>query len=271
MTSPVDLIARCGLPQHEGQRLLVVASGRSKEQLLGVTELPAATLVAFDRLVVRRKRGEPLQYLEGTVQFGPLELKSDRRALIPRPETEQLWERVVARVRNEPPRVVVDLCTGSGNLALALKHEFAAAGVWAVDLSSEAISLARENGTLTELDVHWLEGDLFQPLPDGLRGRVDVIVSNPPYVAVEDFCTLPIDVRDHEPAGALVPGRYGDEALMEIAAGAADWLRPGGLIACEIGERQGARVHDLFVAFDPEVKKDLSGRDRFVFGRKPVG
>jgi release factor glutamine methyltransferase len=271
VTSPADLVARCGLPRHEAERLLVVASGRSKEHLLGVTGLPAATLVAFDRLVVRRKRGEPLQYLEGTVQFGPLELHTDPRALIPRPETEQLWERVVARVRSEPPDVVVDLCTGSGNLALALKHEFAAADVWAVDLSSEAISLARENGILTELEVHWLEGDLFLPLPDRLRGRVDVIVSNPPYVAVEDFYTLPIDVRDHEPAGALVPGRYGDEALMEIAAGAADWLRPGGLLACEIGERQGVRVHDLFVAFDPEVEKDLAGRDRFVFGHKPVG
>jgi release factor glutamine methyltransferase len=89
-------------------------------------------------------------------------------------------------------------------------------------------------------------------------------------VAVAEFCDLPVDVRDHEPAGALVPGRYGDEALMAIAGEVEEWLRPGGLVACEIGEQQGDRVRDLFSALEPIVERDLSGRDRFVFGRRTL-
>ena len=271
MASPRELVAAAGLPDHEAERLLVAASGLTRVELVTVAEVSPDTTVNFHRLVARRVAGEPLQYLEGTVQFGPLELLADPRALIPRPETEQLWERVVARVGEEPPAVIVDLCTGSGNLALALKHSFAGAIVWATELSPRALSLAMENGQRTGLQVNWLEGDLFSPLPADLRGRLDLVVSNPPYVAEAEVDALPDDVRDHEPRAALVAGERGDEVLARIATEAASWLAPGGRIVLEIGETQGRRAAELFGRYDMVIEQDLSGRDRFGFGRLRLG
>ena len=271
MASPGELVASTDLPGHEAERLLVIASGLSRAKLVTVAELSPDATATFRELVARRAAGEPLQYLEGTVQFGPLELLSDPRALIPRPETEQLWEKVVAWVEDEPPTVIVDLCTGSGNLALAFQHTFRSAQVWATDLSPRALSLARENGARTGLQVNWLEGDLFSPLPEGLLGRVDLIVSNPPYVAAAEVAALPDDVRDHEPRSALVAGDRGDEVLAAIAVEAVHWLSPGGRIALEIGERQGRQTLELLSRYDPHVEQDLAGKDRFGFGSLRLG
>ena len=271
MASPRELVAAVNLPEHEADRLLIAASGLSRAQLVTVGELSPEAQATFLELGARRTAGEPLQYLEGTVEFGPVELVADPRALIPRPETEQLWEKVVARVGDEPPTVIVDLCTGSGNLALALKHSFRDASVWGTDVSAEALSLAKENGVRTGLQVNWLEGDLFTPLPADLQGRVDFIVSNPPYVAAAEVSNLPGDVRDHEPRTALVAGERGDEVLTEIAADAVRWLSPGGRIALEIGESQGPRVTEIFSRYGMCIEQDLAGRDRFGFGRLRLG
>ena len=184
---------------------------------------------------------------------------------IPRPETERLWERVVELIGNDAPGVIVDVCTGSGNLALGLKHTYPRAAVFGVDISVDALALAVENAEKTGLDVTWLHGDLFAPLPQELRGEVDLVVSNPPYVAAGAFDSLPEEIRDHEPLGALIAGPAGDETLARIAREAARWVRPGGLIACEIGADQGERAQRLFSAFDVRVEQDLSARDRFVF------
>lgn len=271
MVSASELVRRSGLSRHEAERLLVVASGLTRAELLSSAALDDAAVARFHGLAARRKAGTPLQYLEGTVQFGPLELLVDERALVPRPETERLWERVVELVRDDPPQVIVDLCTGSGNLALALKDTFPGAAVYGTDVSPDALALAQENATHTGLDVTWLLGDLFAPLPGDLRGAVDLIASNPPYVAAGDADSLPVDVRDHEPELALFAGPSGDEVLARIAAEAQEWLAPGGLVACEIGEQQGARATELFAAFDPVVEADLTGRDRYVFGRHRIG
>jgi release factor glutamine methyltransferase len=271
MASPRELVRSADLPEHEAERLLVVASGLSRAQLVTVAELSPEATRTFRDLVVRRIGGEPLQYLEGTVQFGPVELLADSRALIPRPETEQLWERIVAEAGAEPPATIVDLCTGSGNLALALKHTFRSASVWATDSSARALSLARDNGARTALQVNWLEGDLFAPLPEDLRGRIDLIVGNPPYLAAEEVAALPDDVRHHEPRAALVAGERGDEVLAAIACEAAHWLTPGGRVALEIGETQGRRTAELFSRYDLQIEQDLSGKDRFGFGRLRLG
>jgi len=271
MATAGELVRRSAVPVHEAERLLAVASGLTRAQLVIGRDLPGDVVERFDDLVAERRSGTPLQYLEGTVHFGPLELLTDRRALIPRPETERLWERVVEVVGEATPAVVVDICTGSGNLALALKYTFPEAAVYGTDVSRDALSLAAANGEHTGLDVTWVEGDLFATLPDSIRGGVDVIVGNPPYVAAPDYDGLPVDVRDHEPIGALVAGPGGDEVLARIAAEAGEWLAPGGLLACEIGADQGARAAELFAAFDPFVERDLAGRDRFVLGRSQVG
>ncbi len=210
-----------------------------------------------------------MQYLEGEVRFGPVDLCVDHRALIPRPETERVWEEAVLSLREAGPgTVIVDIGTGTGALALALKHSFPAAQVLATDISADALALAADNAARTGLEVTLLEGDLFEALPPRLQGRVDLIVSNPPYVAADEFSTLPVEVRDHEPRDALVAGPRGTEVLQQIADEAYWWLGIGGWVICEIGESQGAAAADIFSAFDREVRPDLAGRDRILVGRK---
>ncbi len=239
------------LPPHELRRL-TEAADRSGRPL--------------DELISARLGGEPLQYLEGTAAFGPLNLLVDRRVLIPRPETEQLWE--LARTLVDDPAVIVDVGTGSGALALALKRSFPSARVLATDISGEAATVASDNAIRTGLDIEVLTGDLFDPLPEELAGSIDLIVSNPPYVAEDEWDRLPEDVR-REPRVALVAGDGGMAVLRRLAEGSVDWLAPGGHIVCEIGETQAAEARAWFGRHldTVEIRRDLSGQDRFVIGR----
>jgi len=238
------------LPDHELRRLRAVA---------GVNG-------SIESLVQRRLDGEPLQYIEGTTQFGPLELLVDPRVLIPRPETETLFEIAARMVRL--PEVIVDLCTGSGALALALKRHFPTASVFATDISPDAIDVAAENMARTGSQIYLGSGDLFDPLPTTLAGQVNLLVANPPYVSEADFADLPDDVK-REPRVALVSGRSGLEVIERIGASASRWLRPGGVVVCEIGEKQGVAAASSFPGIPVVVRQDLAGRDRFVIGVKP--
>ena len=255
------------VPAHEIDRLRRAVTGRSAAGLVAEPSLTEAQRARLDDLLERRRGGEPLQYLEGTVDFGPLTLKVDERALIPRPETERVWEEAVGSLREAGPgTVIVDLGTGSGCLALALKHSFPEARVIGVDISEDALALAEENSATTGLEVEWLMGDLFESLDESLMARIDLVVSNPPYVATDDV--LPADVRDHEPPWALLAGPTGTEVLSSIAEEAFWWVGVGGWVICEIGETQGERSLELFSAFDREVRRDLAGRDRVLVARK---
>jgi release factor glutamine methyltransferase len=238
------------LPDHELRRLEAVA---------GVNG-------TIDDLIKRRLDGEPLQYIEGTAQFGSLELVVDKRVLIPRPETETLFEIASRIVRL--PEVIVDLCTGSGALALALKQRFPAAAVFATDISADAIEVAAENMARTDNSIYLANGDLFDPLPTSLIGEVDLIVANPPYVSESEFASLPDDVK-REPRVALVSGQSGLEIIERIGASASQWLRPGGVVVCEIGEKQGIAAASSFPGIPVVIRRDLNGRDRFVLGVKP--
>ncbi len=254
------------LPRHVARRLVLLAAEQQSEWLIGNPPVGVETAMRFRSYVARRRSGEPLQYIEGTVQFGPIELGADRRALIPRPETERLWELAVAEVGSDPA-VIVDLCTGSGNLALACKLSFPGARVYAVDISAGALDLARTNRDLLGLEVEFQEGDLFAALPAELSGRVDLLISNPPYVAQSEIQQLPREVREYEPLQALVAGDQGTEVLARIAREASNWLSPRGVIVCEIGETQGTECLELFAAYDPRIESDLAGRHRYVLGR----
>ena len=238
------------IPDHERRRLEAIAG----------PERP------LDELIARRVAGEPLQYIEGFASFGPVEIAVDERVLVPRPETEGLFEIASKMVR--APEVIVDLCTGSGALALALKSEFPGAAVFATDISTEALEVATLNQMRTGLHVYLAEGHLFDPLPAALLGTVDLIVANPPYVAEVDFANLPRDVQ-HEPRVALISGPSGLEVIQEIGASAAEWLRPGGVIVCEIGENQGLSAPITFADLPAVVRQDLTGRDRYVVAVKP--
>jgi release factor glutamine methyltransferase len=245
------------LPENERLRLLALVTGRSLTQARANSEMTTAEQEGFDLLVARRLDGEPLQYLEGTVQFGPLELAVDKRVLIPRPETEFLYDLVSKRLE---PGVIVDLCTGSGALALALKASFPVARVLGTDLSDSALDVAADNGAASGLDVEWLLGDLFESLPVDLCGRVDLIVANPPYVAEREWSGLPADVR-REPRLALIAGPTGVEASERILGEVRTWLAPSGEAWVEVGENQAS---DLAQRFKGEVVVDQYGRDRFV-------
>lgn len=257
------------LPTHEVIRLKMAASGLDQAALAAGVELDEAAEERFAALVERRRSGEPLQYLEGTVQFGPIEIAVDRRALIPRPETEVMWEDAVRSLGDAGPgTVIVDMCTGSGALALALKHSFPQAKVFATDLDSEALALAAENAAALGLDVTFLKGDLFEALPENLKGRIDLLVVNPPYVREDEWSGLDAEITTNEPRSALVAGSEGTETIARIADETYWWLGIGGWVFCEISSTQGVVADELFGSLDREVRHDLTGRDRYVAGRK---
>lgn len=254
-----------GLPDHEARRLMQLATGLDAAGVAGLGSLTEDQEREFTRLVARRRTGEPLQYIEGTVQFGPVEVRVDPRVLIPRPETELLWERAVEALRRGPqPKVIVDMCTGSGNLALGLKHAFPGARVYATDIDPDAVALATENVAHAGITV--LTGSLFDALPFGMRGSIDLLVANPPYVADGDV--LPAEVAGYEPHAALFAGPRGDEVLAAIAAQAFYWVRTGGWVFIEIGETQSDRALDLFSDFRCEIHQDMSGRPRILAGSR---
>jgi release factor glutamine methyltransferase len=258
------VLAHSPLPEHETIRLLALATGSTSLQIRLGIELTPMELRAFEELSARRRGGEPLQYIEGSVPFGPVIVSVDERVLVPRPETEELFEIVSAM---SPPEVVVDLCTGSGNLALALASTFSHATVLATDISSDAVAVATDNARRAGLDVTVLVGDLFDPLPPHLRGQVDLIVANPPYLAEREYADLPEDVR-REPMLALVAGPTGLEVIERIAARAPSWLRPGGTIVCEVSEFHAPEAAEAFCDLDPVVKRDLGGKHRFIIGHR---
>ena len=231
--------------------------------------LTEADLEKIRPLVKRRAQREPLQHILGTVEWGGLVLKSDKRALVPRPETEELLELVLARGAGATR--VLDLGTGTGALALALAKTWPGAVVTAVDASDEALALARENAAATGLAerVTFLKSDWFAALPAGVE--FDVIVSNPPYLTDAEVAEAEPEVRLHDPRPALVAAEAGLADLRKIIAGAATRLAPGGLLALETGVAQHPALLTALAAAglrDGESRRDLSGRDRFVLARK---
>ncbi len=238
------------IPPHELTRLEAIADDTAE----------------LEQLVARRLDGEPLQYIEGSAAFGPLDLLVDERVLVPRPETEGLYEIASKMVRN--PEVIVDLCTGSGALALALKREFPTAAVFATDISEDAIEVATENKYRNRLDIYLAVGDLFDPLPASLLGEVDLLVVNPPYIAENEYDSLPEDVK-REPKVATIAGPTGLEVIQAIGASVSRWMRPGGVVVCEIGETQGTSAAGSFLDLPTVVRKDLADRDRYIVAVKP--
>lgn len=221
----------------------------------------------YGRALCQRCAGTPLQHLTGEQAFRRIVLDVRPGVFVPRPETEILVEVALRLLGSEDGPVVVDVGTGTGAVALAVKDERPDATVLATDLSPEAVDLALANAARLELEVSVLQGDLLDPLPPELRGWVDLVVSNPPYVTPEEYGELPAEVRA-DPALALIGGTPVYERLAEDAA---RWLRDGGLLAVEIGSGQGdAVVEVLHRSFtDVRVEQDLAGRDRVATGRRP--
>jgi release factor glutamine methyltransferase len=229
-------------------------------------------LVKIRPLVKRRSQREPLQYILGSVDFGGLKLKVDRRALIPRPETELLIEIIVGLCKEKPPLRVLDLGTGSGAIALTLAKAFPEAFVTAVERSEEALALAAENAEATGLAARVkIEGGAwFESIADD--ARFDLIVSNPPYLSEQETAEALPEVRDHEPKAALTAADGGLADLQQIIVAAPRFLAEGGMLALETGILQHAELLQLATQnglVRAESRRDLTGRDRFVLAWKP--
>jgi release factor glutamine methyltransferase len=256
-------------PRTSAEVLLFGVLGTDRAGLYARTEgLTTAQAKAFGRALCQRCTGVPLQHLTGRQAFRHLDLGVRPGVFVPRPETEVLVD-VALETLNGPRPVVVDVGTGTGAVALALKHERPDASVLATELSPEAIAVAGENAVRLGLDVHLLSGDLLAPLPGELRGRLDLVVSNPPYVAAEDIASLPAEVRA-DPELALLGGTT---VHRRLAAESPRWLRPGGALVVEIADTQGEEVRAILVCGGFEgvrVVRDLAGRDRVVAGSIPV-
>ena len=203
--------------------------------------LSPAELLAAKGLVERRAGREPLQYILGTQEFCGLEFQVSQAVLIPRPESELLVDYVAQWISAERQATIVDVCTGSGCIAVAIARVRPRARVIATDLSTPSLAVARQNATRHEVSerITWLEGDLLRPLAEkGLEGQIDVIVSNPPYIAEVDWVTLQPEVRLFEPRGALVAGPQGTELHERLLQESGRYLSPGGALIMEIGAGQ---------------------------------
>lgn len=261
-----SLLQGSGLDRHEAERLLMAVIGVSRSALLTLDQVSPQQANRFEDLATQRRHGYPLQYLEGVVPFAAIEVQVDQRALIPRPETEYLWELAAA---GPEPTVVVDLCSGTGVLALSARRQWPDARIIGTDLSREALSLARENAELLGMEVEWCRGDLFDAVDPALRGFIDLVLANPPYVSLSEYRLLPDDVRLHEPREALVADDDGLAVIRQIGAQVGEWLADGGSVWCEIGHDQGESARTAFADLEARVVKDLTGRDRYVHGVKP--
>jgi len=230
----------------------------------------------FADVIQRRTRREPLQHIIGNQEFWGLEFIVSPDVLIPRPETEFIIEAALAIVqdRNTPVRII-DLCTGSGCIAVSLAKELTAARVIATDASEKALTVARENTRRHGVSEHirFLLGDLFEPLEElDIRGQIDIIVSNPPYVQAGDLSTLQPEVRDYEPEMALIAGPGGTEIAKRIIQIAPEYLKKNGTLIMEMGLGQAdalTRMVEATGAYgDRELLKDLAGIERVIIARK---
>jgi len=222
----------------------------------------------FRSLLARRLAGEPVAYLTGRRGFWSLDLEVDPGVLVPRPETELLVEAALDALANRPAPQVLDLGVGSGAIAIALAVEMPSARITAVDASAAALEVARRNAARAGVEnIEFLQGDWYQALGGG---RFDAIVANPPYLAADD---PHLPALAHEPAGALVAGPTGLEALEKIAAGAPERLRPGGIVILEHGSGQGAAVREMCARAGLQAiqtRRDLAGHERATLAHGPA-
>ena len=255
------------------------ASGCDGDEFRAIQDewVPERAGKQIESMVRRFLDGEPLQYVLGRWGFRRLDLMVDRRVLIPRPETELIVDIVLGHIAGRAvPATVVDLGTGSGAIGLSILRESPVGSVTVhmTDASQDALVVARANAVgagRAASGARFAHGSWYDALDGSLRGAVDVIVSNPPYIAAGDD-ELDESVREWEPMTALIAGDDGLDDLRVITSGAGDWLVPGGLLVTEIGHTQAPAVVELYDGSgfaEIRVHSDLAGRDRFVSGVRP--
>jgi len=275
VASAAEVLREAGVqsPEHDAAELLAFVLGRRRGDLVLVDAVEAADRVRFAELVARRAARTPLQHLTGTAAFRHVELAVGPGVFVPRPETELLAGWAIERAREvlstgSPSAVVVDLCTGSGAVALSVATEVPEAEVHAVELDRDAFAWAGRN--LAGRGVDLREGDMAEAFPD-LDGTVDVVVCNPPYIPLTEYAGVAPEARDHDPDLALWSGEDGLEAMRVLERVAARLLVPGGWVGAEHADVQGESAQQVFATTGrwTEVRdhRDLAGRPRYVTAR----
>jgi release factor glutamine methyltransferase len=274
LRSATATLAAAGVasPDHDAAELLAHVLGTTRSRLPLVGELPPPRREEYDALVQRRARREPLQHLLGSAAFRYVELAVGPGVFTPRPETELLAGWGIDRARevlaSGRAPVVVDLCTGSGAIALAVATEVPEAQVHAVELSEEALAWASKNLAGSGVDLR--HGDMAAAFAD-LDGAVDVVVANPPYIPLDAYLTVAEEARVHDPHLALFSGEDGLEAMRVVEQVAARLLRPSGVVGAEHADVQGESVPAVFSASgrwtDVRDHRDLAGRPRYTTAR----
>jgi len=275
----VDYLSKKGIdqPRISAEWLMSSATGLTRVEVYAYHERPLGEeeRAALRESVKRRAEGMPLQYVTGEMPFRHIVLHVEPGVFIPRPETETLVQiglDHLGRIEEEEP-LVADLCTGSGCVACALASEHETVRVFATDTSSKAVEISVANAERLGVSgrVTIEKGDLFAPFPRNLHRRLQVVLSNPPYIPASDLAELPAEVVDHEPDLALNGGEDGLDVARRIAEEATIWLAPGGLLAIELDEsRVQNAVKELEAWYeDIYVAKDLAGRDRVAVGTLP--
>jgi release factor glutamine methyltransferase len=271
-----DFLAKKGIesPRAEAQILLAhVLKCKKVDLLVRYDEQPSeAERTRFRELIHRRVAGWPVAYLVGTRDFYLLSFEVSPAVLVPRPETEMLVLEGLAFIKPLKAPTVLDLGTGSGCIAVSIAHQKRDAKVTAVDVSPDALEVAKRNAAKHDVAerVEFLQGDLFAPLAAG--STFDLVVSNPPYIAHGEFASLAPDVRDHEPRAALDGGSDGLAFYRRIASGVGPFLKPGGRLLLEIGSTQDEAVRAT-LAERPELEvgatlKDMAGHPRVVSAKR---
>lgn len=245
------------------------------------TQLTNQEINTFKGFIQKRSKREPLQYIIGEEEFRGLIFKVTRDVLIPRPETELLVEEAVKIIERQRAKGkgqktnVIDLCTGSGCIAVSIAKEIDNCKVYATDISEKALAVAKENakGHRVEDRITFLQGSFLEPLKDkGLEGKIDIMLSNPPYVSKKDMEKLQPEIKEYEPPLALYGGEDGLDSYRTIIPDAISYLKDGGCLIFEIGYGQAEGVKELFgknLAYVKiEIIKDLSGIERVVKARK---
>lgn len=261
----------------EARTLLASVLGVEPAALLLRIDLPSDAAAAYAALLVRRREGVPVQHLTGRAHFRTVSVRVGPGVFVPRPETEVMtgWALGVLAERarrGEDSPLVVELCAGSGAIALALTVECPAARVHAVEISDDAWPYLVSN--LAGTSVACTHADMADALGH-LDGTIDLVIANPPYIPLDAYADLPIEVRDHDPAPALFAGEDGLDAIRVVADVAARLLRSGGWVGVEHADLQGESAPEVFLrhgGYDAvQDRPDLNDRPRFVVARRSAG
>lgn len=255
--------------RRQAEELLSDALGMQRIKLYQEFDRPLSEseLTRCRHYLLRRGKGEPLQYIKGEIDFYNCKLFLDKSVLIPRQETEILVDILVKRLEKEElsGKCLWDVCCGSGCIGIALKKKFPSLKVFASDISEEALLVAKKNAEENQVEIQFYRGDLLTPF---IGCRTHYFVCNPPYISESEFSGLEREVRDFEPRQALVSGATGLEMYQRLANELKFYLQSSAEAWFEIGNTQGAAVYDIFQKAgwkSCEVRKDWSGNDRFFF------